>query len=82
MAMDTPGLWDDLRAQGINADDAEVRTAVRTCLESLDGIRERSGEHAARRCLVAVHAALDHAMRHPSIGDMTSFEDEFDDPNG
>ncbi len=80
--MDSPKLWDALRAQGIDADEPEVRTAVRACLRSLDAVQARADEHAARRCREAVHAALAYELRHPPTGDMTSFEDEFNEEDG
>lgn len=78
--MDGPDLWDALRERGLDADDPDVRAAVRATLESIERVHERSGAPAARRCVHAMRAALDYHLRHPDTGDMSSFE--FDLQNG
>lgn len=75
--MDEPELWDALRAEGVNADDPEIRATVRSVLATIDAVEERSGGHAARRCMESVHAALTYVLRHPDTKDMSSFEQEF-----
>jgi hypothetical protein len=77
--MDGPDLWDDLRERGVDADDPDVRAAVRAALECLERVHERSGAPAARRCVHAMRAALDYQARHPDTGDMSSFEVDFQD---
>jgi hypothetical protein len=77
--MDRTGLWDALRERGVDADDSEIRAAVRVCLLQLDQINARSGSYAARRACEAMHAALDFALDHPDTGDMSRFEQQFDD---
>ena len=77
--MDGPDLWEALRQRGIDADDPEVRAAVRAALESIESIGTRSGEQAARRCARAIQAALAYQLRHPDTQDMSSFEDDVRD---
>lgn len=77
--MKEPDLFEALRAQGIDADDGEVRAAVRATLSHVAGVRDRLGSHRARRCMEAMHAALAYELRHPDVGDMSSFEESYDD---
>lgn len=77
--MDGPGLWDALRGVGVDADDPDVRDAVRTTLGSIDGVAERAGAPAARRCALAVQAAIAYHLRHPDTDDMSSFEGDIED---
>jgi hypothetical protein len=85
-AMDGPDLWEALRQRGLDADDPDVRAAVRTALKSIESISARSGEQTARRCAQAIQAALAYQLRHPDTQDMSSFEadvrDESDDGTG
>lgn len=80
--MDGPDLWEALRQKGLDADDPDVRAAVRAALESIERVRERSGEQAAWRCAQAIQAALAYQLRHPDTGDMSSFEDDVRDEDG
>jgi hypothetical protein len=77
--MNEPDLFDALREQGIDADDDEIRAAIRTTLAHVSGVRDRLGTHHARRCMEAVNAALSYELRHPDVGDMSSFEESYDD---
>ena len=77
--MDGPDLWEALRQRGLDADDRDVRVAVRAALESIERVGERSGEAAARRCAQGVQAAMAYQLRHPDTGDMSSFEDDVRD---
>lgn len=76
--MSEPDLFDELRGRGIDADDPEIRAAVRVAMGHLAAVRAASGDEASQRCLEAMHAALAHAWTHPATDDMTSFEDDFD----
>jgi hypothetical protein len=78
--VDEPDLWEALRERGIAADDAEIRASVRATLDLVHDVRGRHGHHHARRCAEAMSAALAYALQHPDTSDMTSFEEEFDDP--
>ena len=77
--MDGPDLWEALRQRGLDADDPDVRAAVRAALESIQSISTRSGEQAARRCAQAIQAALAYQLRHPDTQDMSPFEDDVRD---
>ncbi|GEM_PF-3507898 len=77
--MDGPDLWEALRQSGLDADDPDLRACVRATLESIERVRERSGEQAARRCSQAILAALAYELRHPDTEDMSSFEDDVRD---
>jgi len=77
--LNEPDLFDALRRTGIDADDHEVRAAIRVVTAYLDEVRQRLGTHAARRCMEALHAALDYQLQHPDVGDMSSFEADFDE---
>lgn len=77
--MENPGLWDQLRAMGIDADDPQIRTVVRTCLEEIERVRQGHGLPAARRSMEAIHAAMTHELQHPGTDDMSGFEDQFGD---
>jgi len=77
--MDGPDLWEALRQRGLEADDPDVRAAVRAALESVERVGARSGEAAARRCAQAIQAALAYQLRHPDTEDMSSFEDDVRD---
>jgi len=78
-SMNEPDLFDALREQGIDANDAEVRAAIRATRSHVSGVRDRLGGHRARRCMEAMHAALAYELRHPDVGDMSSFEESYDD---
>ncbi len=82
--MNEPDIFDALRRQGIDADDPEIRAAIRLVLEYIQDVRERSGPHAARRCMEAMHQALAYQLQHPDVGEdeMSRFEAEFDDEDG
>lgn len=77
--MNEPDLFEALREQGVDADDEEVRAAIRVVLSRVSDVRGRLGTHRARRCMDAMHAALSYALRHPDVGDMSSFEESYDD---
>jgi hypothetical protein len=51
---------------------------VRESLTTIDNVQRRGGRHVARRCALAMHAALDDELSHPDTGGMSRFEDEFD----
>lgn len=72
--VDEPGLFDALRAAGVDADDPRIREGVRRVLDHVRGVREREGPHVARRVMVAMCAAMEHDLRHPDVSDMSSFE--------
>lgn len=76
--MNEPDLFDALRAEGIDADDPEVRAAVRAVSGYSNDAMTRLGTHRGRRCMEAMHAALTYALQHPDVGDMSSFEADFD----
>jgi hypothetical protein len=75
--MEGPDLWGALRESGVDADDPDVRAAVRAALQSIERVRERSGVPAARHCAQAIQAALAYQLRHPDTEDMSSFEDDY-----
>ena len=77
--MEHSGLWDQLRAMGIDADDPAIRSIVRTCLEGVEEVRLRHGLPAARRSMEAIQAAMSHELQHPGTDDMSRFEDQFGD---
>ena len=62
-----------------DADDPEIRAAVRATLESIDDVRRRAGPYVARRCTEAIDLALAYQLQHPDTSDMSRFEDEFED---
>ncbi|MCC5949328.1 MAG: hypothetical protein JJT89_12835 [Nitriliruptoraceae bacterium] len=74
--MDGPDLWDALRAEGVDADDVQIRTVVRVAFAGIQAVRAESGEAAARRAAQAVQAALAYQLRRPDTEDMSSFEDD------
>lgn len=77
--MSEADVFDALRRAGIDADDPQIRTAVRAVLEHVEGIRQDAGRHRARRSMEAMRAALDYQLQHPDVADMSSFEADFDD---
>ncbi len=77
--MDEPHLFDALRAEGVDADDPEIRAAVRLATGHVDDVRRRLGTHRARRCMEAMHAALAYQLQHPDVEDMSSFESSYDE---
>lgn len=83
--MNEPNLFAALRAVGVDADDPEIRTAVRAISVHVDAVRQREGVHRARRCMEAMHAMLAYQLQHPDVDDMSSFEaayDQDDQPEG
>jgi hypothetical protein len=72
-------LFNALRDQGIDADDREIRAAVRAVFAHVEGVFVRGGPDAARRCMQAMRAALDYRLEHPDRDDMSAFESAFDD---
>lgn len=74
-----PDLWTALRQRGIDADDPDIRAAVRGVLQVIDDIGARTDHYRARRCAEAIQAAVSYQLEHPATGDMSSFEGEFDD---
>lgn len=77
--MNEPDLFDALRDRGIDAADPQIRTAVRVITSHVDAVRADEGTHAARRCMRAMHAALDYQLAHPDVDDMSTFEADLDD---
>lgn len=77
--MSEPDLFDALRAAGVDADDREIRAAVRVVTGHVDEVRRRDGIHRARRCMEAMHATLAYQLRHPDVADMGSFEAAYDE---
>lgn len=77
--MNEPDLFDALRERGIDAADPEVRAGIRVMVAHIDGVRERAGTHAARRCLRAMHEALAYQLAHPDVDDMSTFEAAYDE---
>ncbi len=75
--MSEADVFEALRSAGIDADDPEVRAAVRAVLDHAADVRARVGTHPARRCMEAMHAALAYQLQHPDVGDMSSFEADF-----
>jgi hypothetical protein len=80
--VDEPEIFDALRSRGVDADDPEIRAAVRTVLTHIDEVRERSGRHRARRHMEAMLHTVRYVLEHPDVGDMSSFEAEFREGNG
>lgn len=76
--MEEPDIFDAVRRQGIDADDPEVRSAVRVVLEHMDSVRERAGDSTERLCMRAVVAALTFQLQHPDVDDMSTFEADLD----
>jgi hypothetical protein len=74
-----PDLFAALRDEGIDADDHEIRAAVRAVLRHVDDVHRRRGTHEARRCMEAMHEALALRLRHPDVADMSSFEASYDE---
>lgn len=74
-----PDLWSALREQGVDADDPEIRAAVRAAFETIDDVWQRAGPYIARRCTEAIDLALAYQLQHPDTSDMSRFEDEFED---
>lgn len=72
-------LFQALRAQGVDADDPQIRAAVRLVVAHVDDVATRHGSHTARRCTEAMDAALVQLLRHPDVEDMSSFEAAYDD---
>lgn len=72
-----PDLWTALRERGIDADDHEIRAAVRAVLATIADVEQRHDAYVARRCARAAHLALSYHLQHPATGDMSLFEDEF-----
>lgn len=72
-------LFDALRERGVDADDPDVRAAVRAVVANVREVKGRAGPHAARRCMEAMQEALFFWLQHPDVEDMSSFEREFDD---
>lgn len=79
--MEEPEIFDAIRREGIDADDPEVRKAVRAALEHIEGVRARTDDETARRCMSAVSRALSYQLQHPDVGDMSWFESEFGSDN-
>lgn len=77
--MEEPDVFDALRSRGVDADNPEVRAAVRLVLTHIDEVRKRAGPQSARRCMDAMRHALAYELQHPDVGDMSGFEAEFDD---
>jgi hypothetical protein len=77
--MNLSELWNELRQNGVDADDPEIRASVRATLATVDDVRRREGGHVARRCSEAMHQALSYTLSHPDTGDMSVFEEEFDE---
>ncbi len=73
-----PDLWNALRAHGIDADDPQIREAVRATLATITDVEQHSGRYVARRCAEAIHQALAYQLQHPDTDDMSRFEDEWD----
>lgn len=76
--MDEPEMFNTLRAEGVDADQPEIREAVRGTLDLVDRLEERTDVHTARQCMTAMRAALKYRLLHPDIDDMSNFESEFD----
>jgi hypothetical protein len=70
-------LWNALRERGIDADDPEIRAAVRVVLETVNDVGQRADHYVARRCAEAMQVALSYQLQHPETSDMSRFEDEF-----
>lgn len=77
--MNESELFDALRSRGIDADDPQIREAVRVVLAHVDGVRDRDGAPASRRCMEAIRVALGYELQHPDVGDMSSFEADWDE---
>lgn len=77
--MNEPNLFDALRADGVDADDREIRAAVRVVAGYVDEVRHRLGTHRARRCMEAMYVALAYQLQHPDVGDMSGFEAAYDE---
>jgi hypothetical protein len=78
-SVDETALWDALRERGVDADDPDIRAAVREALTTIDEVERRAGRYVARRCAEAMHEALQFELSHPDTRDMSRFEGEFDD---
>jgi hypothetical protein len=72
-------LWTALRERGIDADDPEIRAAVRAVLATVDDVGRRVDHYHARRCAEAMQVALAYQLQHPKTSDMSRFEDEFEE---
>ena len=77
--MDESQLFESLRTRGIDADDPEIRAAVRTVTAHVADVARRHDPHHARRCMEAMQAALAYQLAHPDVGDMSSFEAAYDE---
>ncbi len=79
--IDEADVFDALRRDGIDADLPEVRAAVRVVMRHVEEVRGHTDPYAARRCIEAMDAALHFMLTHPEVGDMASFEGEWDPPD-
>ncbi len=77
--MDEVDLFRALRAEGVDADDPEIRTAVRLVSAHVEEVEQRHDAHRARRCMEAMRLALDYRLQHPDVEDMSSFEASYDE---
>ena len=77
--MNEPALFEALRDGGIDADDPQVRAAVRVVLSHVADLQRAHGDPPARRCMEAMQAALAYQLQHPDVGDMSRFEAAYDD---
>lgn len=77
--MNEPALFEALRDAGIDADDPQIRAAIRVVFSHVADLQRDHGTHAARRCMEAMQAALAYQLQHPDVGDMSSFEAAYDD---
>jgi hypothetical protein len=74
-----PELFNVLRDRGVDADDPDIRAAVRHVFTFIREARQRGGPEVARRCMEGMREALTCQLEHPDVADMTSFEAEFGD---
>lgn len=77
--MNEPNIFDALRGEGIDADDPDVREAVRLTLDHVVDVRARAGDEVARLCMRAMSRALTYQLKHPDVRDMSGFEADFDE---